>query len=137
MSGSGYISLRAIVRGFIVLIALLAGYAVVLSSTRFGRTGLPTDFVAMPLVPLLLYVVGGYVAGVAAGHHHVINASVVGVLLGMLVWLLLRLSTIVGFVDELPFSAEAAGVGAGVVGVIACGLGGVLAVARFSSRSPR
>ena len=120
--GNGYITLRGIVRGIIALIALLASYAVVLNATRFGRTGVPTaDSVAMPLVPLLLYVVGGYVAGVSAGHHQVVNASVVGVLLGMLVWFLLRLSTMVGYVDEQPLSAEAAGIGAGVDGIIARG----------------
>jgi hypothetical protein len=120
---SRYLSPRAIAKGLVVLI----GLAVIFWTLPSAALVTGQSVTAAILVAALLYASGGYVTGVFAGHHQVLNALAVGLLFGSGIWLALRLFLAETF-DEISMSADLAGMGATLFAVLACGIGGVVSV---------
>ena len=119
---SGLVSLRAVLVGFCVLLLLYGGYALA------WNWGWLEGWWSLYIAAFAPYAGGGFVAGLVAGRNQVLNASLVGVLFGLALWVSLRLSVPAGFEDAAAISDETASIGAAIIAVIVCGAGGLVSL---------
>jgi hypothetical protein len=118
------LSVRAITFGLIVLVGLYVIFFALFQTGLF--TGVNSTVVIV--VGALVYVCGGYVAGVTAGHDQVLNAFAVGLLFGASIWFIFRVPAVAALFNESSISADRAGMGVALFAVLACGIGGVVSV---------
>ena len=111
-----------------MLIGLCALYFALGALGLFGDGSAPPNVALTVVVAILLYVCAGYAAGVIAGAHQVLNASAVGLLFGVVIWIALWLLCAFEVPLEGPITMVGVAIGGGALAVVACGAGGIVAI---------